>query len=62
MWHESLGDCEINKTGVVRNRITKKVLKQKTSKRGYAYCSIMLGGVLRHISIHREIARAFPEN
>ena len=55
----------INENGVIINDKTRRVLKQKVNKRGYAYVTISINGKLKDISIHRAVAETFipnPEN
>lgn len=59
MWKtiENKPNYEVNNLGLVRNKKTKRILKQSVRKDGY--CQVMLGRKTTPLYIHRLVAEAF---
>ncbi len=53
---------EVSTKGQVRNRLTKKILKQKTCSDGYKKVNLYIEGVPKTFRVHRLIAETFLTN
>lgn len=62
MWRKCVDKYEVSWTGDIRNGNTGRILRIKTHKNGYKFCTVSVGGALKDLTIHREVAKAFCVN
>ena len=55
-------DYEISSVGRVRNSTTGRILKLRTSKKGYLDVCLSKNGTSKRLLVHRLVAEAFFEN
>lgn len=59
------GDYLISNTGLIKNQLTSRILKQQVNKYGYSVIDLKINSKKKSLTVHRLVALAFipnPEN